>query len=144
MHTFKWSSRKSRRPVRSIADGKLFAVGQGVDGGIMLKRTLSLLLGLFVELIVIIDSKDLYNSLSTQRQSIDHSVRADVNFIRYEFEVCNADRICWVPGRLNLLDPGTKHDSPLTQSLQLLMFSGKLPFDFPELDDSNSKDQPLG
>ena len=110
----------------------------------MLKRTLSLLLGLFVELIVILDSKDLYTSLSTQRQSINRSVRADVNFIRYEFEVGNADRICWVPGRLNLADPGTKLDSPLTQSLQLLMFSGKLPFDFLELEASNSEDQPLG
>ena len=81
---------------------------------------------------------------AVQRQSIDRSVRADVNFIRDECEAGNADRICWVPGRLNLTDPGTKPHSPPTQSLQLLMFSGKLPFDFPELEASNSKDQPLG
>ena len=143
-HTVSWSSHKSKRPVRSIAAGEILAAGEAIDEGIMLKRTFSLLLDLSVELIFILDSKDLYTSLSTQRQSIDRSVRADVNYIRYQFEVGNANRICWVPGRLNLADPGTKPDSPLTQALQLLRYSGKLPFGFPELEASSSQYKPLG
>lgn len=52
-----------------------------------------------VELCIFMDSKDLYASLSTQRQSIDTSVRAEVNNIRCQFEVGNADRILWLSGR---------------------------------------------
>lgn len=93
---------------------------------------------------MVLDSKDLYTSLATQRQSVDRSVRADVNYIRYHFEVGNANRICWIPGQLNLADPGTKSDSPLTPALQLLLISGRLPFGFPELESTNSKEKPLG
>ena len=97
-----------------------------------------------MELIVVLDSKDLYTSLSTQRKSIDRSVRADVNYIRYQFEISNANRICWIPGRLNLADPGTKPDSPLIQALQLLLFSGILPFGFPQMESTSAADKPLG
>lgn len=143
-HTISWASHKSKRPVRSIAAGEILAAGEGIDEGVMLKRAYSLLLGIKAELIVVLDSKDLYTSLSTQRQSIDRSVCADVNYIRYQFEIGNADRICWIPGRLNLADPGTKPDSPLIHALQLLMFSGQLPFGFPDLEATNSKVKPLG
>ena len=110
-----------------------------------------------MDLIVVLDSKDLYTSLSTQRKSIDRSVRADVNYIRYQFEISNANRICWIPGRLNLADPGTKPDSPLIhcikglsgfdkacQALQLLLFSGILPFGFPQMESTSAADKPLG
>lgn len=143
-HTISWQSQKSRHPVRSIAAGEILAAGEAIDEGLVLKRTFALLLDMEIELVVVLDSKDLYSSLATQRKSIERSVRADVNFIQYQFETKQANRICWIPGRLNLADPGTKPDSPLVAALQLLLFSGRLPFGFPEMESACAIDKPLG
>lgn len=62
---------------------------------------LSLLLKIKVKLLVIEEFKDLYTSLSTRRNSIDRSIRADVNVIRFEYEVGNIDEMFWLPGSLN-------------------------------------------
>ena len=36
----------------------------------------------------------------------------------------------WIPGSINLADPGTKTDSNLTLSLQLLLASSAIPIDY--------------
>lgn len=108
--------------MRSTAAGEILAAGDGIDEALVLIRIYAQLLGLRVELIAVLDCKDIYTSQSTQFQSIDRSVRADANLIRYQFEVGNSDQICWISGRLNPADPGTKSDSPPTQPLELLLF----------------------
>ena len=75
-----------------------------------------------IELLNALDSKDLFETLSTCRNSIDRSIRADVSVIRYEFETHKVNRIIWIPGKLNLEDTLTKTNSPLVDPLQL-MFS---------------------
>lgn len=79
-------------------------------------------------------TRDLFNSLSTCRNSADRSIRADVNFIRYEFQSQNISSILWVPGKVNLADPYTKPNSPLTRTLQLLLSSRKIPLGLPDSD----------
>ena len=91
----------------------------------------------------VVDSKDLYSSLSTQRQSIDKSIRGDVSMIRYYFETGVLSQVVWIPGKVNLADVGTKPDSPLTTALQHCLASGTLPFDF-EKSEARSTDLPLG
>lgn len=85
-HSLSWSSYRAKRPVRSVGAAEVLAAGDGIDEGQMLTRTLSSICGVDVRLIVALDSKDLFTSLSTQRQSIDKSIRADANVIRYAFE----------------------------------------------------------
>ncbi len=96
-----------------------------------------------IYLLIVVDSKDLYNTLSTCRNATDKSIRPDVSLIRYEFETRKVNRMIWVPGKANLADPFTKPGSPLCQPLQFMMFSGELPMDF---DDAKfrSSDQYLG
>lgn len=68
-----------------------------------------------------------------KRHYVDRSARADVNYIRYEFELNNADRIYWILARLKLVDPGTEPDSPLAEALQLLRFLGNISIEFSQL-----------
>lgn len=82
-HVVSWTSHKSRGPVRSIAAGGTLAAGEAIDDGTVLKRVYSMLIDIDVELIVALDSRDLFSSLATQRKSIDRSIQSDVNFIRY-------------------------------------------------------------
>ena len=90
-YTVSWMSHKSRRPVKSIAAAEILAVGEGIDEGKMIKYALSDILGIEIKLIAVTDSKDLFNSLYTQRNATDRSVRADVNVIRFDFETKAVD-----------------------------------------------------
>lgn len=142
-HVVSWSSRKSTRPVRSVGAAEILAAGEAIDEGKTIAHAYSILLGQHVDLIIAVDSKDLFQSLSTQRNSIDKSIRADVNVIRHEFEVRNISSMIWLPGKLNFADIGTKMDSPLTLSTQLMFFTGRLPYSFPGIESCNSN-RPLG
>lgn len=93
-----------------------------------------------IPLSLIIDSEELFTSLSTMRSSIDYSIQADMNFINCEFEQNNDARITWVPANLNLTHPGTKSDIPLTTSSEHTMFYGHLDHSF---DGSESCDADL-
>lgn len=90
-HTISWLSHKSKRPVKSTAAAETLAASEAIDEGKVLKKAFSVLFGFTVPLIIVIDSKDLYTSLSTQRNSIDRSIRADVNIIRFDFEIGNVN-----------------------------------------------------
>ena len=76
------------------------------------------------------DSKDLYTSLSAQRNSIYKSILADVNVIRFEYETHAVNTVAWIPGKINPADVGTKSDSALTQTVQIMLYTGKLQQDF--------------
>ena len=78
-----------------------------------MKRAMSTLLNMPIRLMVALDSRELFSPLSTKRNSIDKSICADVNCIRYEYETRNVDEVIWIPGNVNLTDPGTKTGSPL-------------------------------
>lgn len=86
-----WSSHKAKRPVRSIGTAELLAAGEAIDEGKILASTLAVITNQPVELIIALDTKDLFSSLSSQRNPIDKSIRADVNVIRYELECGNVN-----------------------------------------------------
>lgn len=81
MHILSWLSYKSKRTVRSIGAAEFLAASEAIDGGQLLKSALSLLLGMPVPLYIIVDSRDLYISLSTRHKSIDKSIRAKLNVV---------------------------------------------------------------
>lgn len=74
---------------------------------------MSLVLGSSIPLHIVLNSKDLYTSLSTKCNSVDKYIRADVICIQSNFERRNVERIIWAPVKLNLADPGTKCDTPV-------------------------------
>lgn len=57
-----------------------------IDEEKILAKALKVLLNGDVSLRICVDSKDLWDSLTTCHKRTDKSVRADVNVIRYEFE----------------------------------------------------------
>ena len=125
-----WSLHNSKTTVRSIGAAEILAVGEAVDEGKTLKSAVSAILGINVKLLVATESKDLFNSLSTQRNSIDKLIRADVNLIRFEYETHSVNTVVWISGKCNQLDPVTKRDSPLTDGLRVMLYSLVIPIEF--------------
>lgn len=85
-HVLSRSSHKSKRPVRSIGYVEVIAAVEAIYEGNIFSRTAAAIFDTEVSLFIVLHYKYLFTFLSTLRNSIAKSVRADVNFIRYEFE----------------------------------------------------------
>lgn len=131
-HPISWVYHKSRRPVKSVASAEILAAGEAIDEGKVVVNAFNDLLGLDLDLWIAVDSKDLFSSLSTCPLAADGSIRGDVSFIRFDFFTKTISQIIQVPGSINLADPGTKTDSNLAQTLQILLVSEYIPIDFSE------------
>lgn len=129
-HFLAWSFQKSKHPVRSIFSAKILAAGEAIDEGRILAAKLTLILGLHVPLHVERDSQDPLASVSTNRNSVERSIQAECNYIRFEFERRNVARIIWVPNKLDLADPATKSVSTLCTPLQLTLLDVRLDHSF--------------
>lgn len=143
-HPLSWISHKAKRPVKSVPAAEILAATEGIDEGKTISSAYSELMCMDIKLRLCVDSKDLFTSLSTHRNSIDRSIRGDVSCIRFEFQTGAVDKISWVPGNVNLADPLTKKDSQLTDMLQLTLFSGKLCVDIDRVSETKCCEKNLG
>lgn len=142
IHIMSWASHRSRRPVRSTPAAEILAAGEALDEIVSLKNALSAMLGIKVQLAVLVDSKDLYRSLSSQRHLTDKSVRADVNSICFYHET-TVDLFGWIRGSCNPADVGTKLNSPLVETFALTAATGIIHFDL-QSKEIAPKDRSLG
>ena len=143
-HPISWISHKSKRPVKSVPAAEVIAAAEAIDDAKTVAATYSEVLSMDVRVKLCVDSKDLFTSLSTQRNSVDRSIRGDVASIRFEYQVGNVSDIIWIPGKTNLADALTKTDSPLTSALILTLFSGKLSIDYSESESKSSINRNYG
>lgn len=126
-HPILWASHLSKRPVKSSASVEFLAASAAIDEGKVLANAYQRFLQTAVELFVVVDSKDLFHSLSTNRAPEETSIAADIQLMRCNFGTRRVNRLVWIPGRLNLADPLTKTDSLPSDVLQLMFFSGLIP-----------------
>ena len=143
-HAVSWISHKSKRPVKSVPAAEILASSEAIDEAKGIAHAYSEILNIDVRVHLCVDSKNLFTSLSTQRNSVDRSIRGDVACIRFEFQVGNLDQITWIPGKTNLADALTKRDSPLTDALQLTLFSGLLNISYEECAETKSAEKNYG
>lgn len=109
----------SKRPVKSVPAAKTLAALEGIDESDIIAHGYQQLLRVFINVRVFVGSRDLFTSLSIQRNSIDRSIRSDFAYVQCEFQVRSVDMITWVPGKPNLADVLTMPDILLTEALQL-------------------------
>lgn len=76
-HILSWSSHKAKRPVRSIRVAEVLGSGKAIYERKKVAQTASLVFEMDIPLYAALDSKDLFTSLSTQRNRIFKSIRAD-------------------------------------------------------------------
>lgn len=62
-HTSSWIYHKSKRPLKSVGVAEILAAGEAIDERKMLRPTLSKLLSVEIDFMLIVDSCDLFNSL---------------------------------------------------------------------------------
>lgn len=107
--------------VKSIGTAEMFAAGEAIDECKMISWNLLVICNTTIPLVIPLDSRDPFTSLSTQRNRAEKSICCDVNVERHEFQRKFIDHISWIPDMENLPEPGTKRDSPLIDVLPVIM-----------------------
>lgn len=129
-YTLSWYSHKSKRPIKSIGSAEILEAGEAIDDGKTLCHALESFSKMNIALTFAVDSKDLFNTLTTCRNATDKSILGDASVICYEFESQIISSMVWIPGKSNLADALTKQNSALTNVLHSLLDSGRLPLSF--------------
>lgn len=124
-----WISHQSRRPVKNVPAAENLAATEGIDESKLIASAYKQLLNIGIRVKIVVDSKDLFTSLATQRNSINRSTSSDVACTRYEFQVGWVDEISWIQGKLNLADVLKKPDSPLREASRLVQYTRRLQVD---------------
>lgn len=91
-----------------------------------------------------VDSKDLLTSLSTQLNLINRSISGDGACILSGFQIENVERIMWIPCNVKLADVVIKKNSPLSEALQLTLFTGRLNLSIENVAETKSTEKQLG
>lgn len=75
-------SRKACRPFLSTTASKHSAASKALDEIVLLRRGLERLYETVLSMMFLVDTKDLYHSMSTQINATDRSVQTEVNSVR--------------------------------------------------------------
>lgn len=97
-----------KKACRSAGAAEILAASGVIDKGKILKAEISKIVNGTGPLSNGINSKELYSSLSTRRKSIDKSIRAVVNVIRFEYEGGDVSVMCWPDGSAALIELDNK------------------------------------
>lgn len=104
------------------------AAFEKIESLVPLRQVIQLALGRPVESWLLADSKDLYSTLTTQRNSVDKSVRGAVNFIIIVIQA-KPDFMGWIPGSCSPAYIGSKQNNSLTNATTLILATGSIPVD---------------
>lgn len=74
------------RKAKIFDANEILAAGITINEGVVLVKGYVVLLDMHIDLVLTLDSLDLLDSLSTSKTSLDLSIRADRNVIRYDLE----------------------------------------------------------
>lgn len=125
-------------PEKSVGAAKILPASEGFDEGKVLLEVATILFGTAVELIVFLDSMDLFISLYTQKHAGDPYIPPIVETIRFVYETNGIDEAFWLPGSPNLADPRKKTDNPLIQPIHKIFVVVSLPLTYGGLNLDNA------
>lgn len=107
-HTIGFVSRTQRQRTQSSAAAETLAAVLSFGHASLLQDSYAELTGKTIPITLVVDSRGLHASFSTEHHPRDPSMLADVAFLRDTYFSGHVDVIAWVPGTSNPADPLTK------------------------------------
>lgn len=121
-HPLIWSSHKQKKILYSSFGADILAAADADDRGYHLKSIYaSLFPDRFVRHELIVDSKLLFETITTLHQSEDYRLRKIVTRLRDTFESKELNSIKWISGSANYANVLTKHKLPLSLKLNSML-----------------------
>lgn len=125
-----WVSTKQKRISHSSYGAEILACAEADDRGYYLKMGLrSLFPKANMRNEITIDSRGLYDTISTLHEGCEYSLRQTVQRIRDSFESGKVDVIRWDRGSSNVADALPKRNYKLWKDLKVICYTGCLPAD---------------
>ena len=126
-HIVDWASSKQRRVCHSSYGAEILACADADDRGYNLKIALtSLFPHAFFRHVLNVDSKGLYDTITTLHEGRDYRLRQTVQRIRDSFEPGELDVLRWIQGVVNMSDALTKRNPVSFRMLNRIACSGTL------------------
>ena len=128
-HPLAWSSRKQTRVCRSATAAEILAVNEGEELGTLLCEALQRVCCKRIPHELNIDSRSLYEAMSTQHELKDFRMCEAAQSLRSSFETGEVAVLRWIAGRNNPADALTKRSPSTGELLSTMSCSGRLMLD---------------
>ena len=130
-HVLDWSSQKQRRASNSTYGAEILACVDADDRGFHLKQAFHSLFPMKpLRHILNVDSRCLYDTVTTLHEGKEYRLRQTIQRIRNSFESTELDILRWIPGPANISDALTKRKLQLYATLNKICTTGRLLVNF--------------
>jgi len=125
-----WTSSKQRRVSHSSYGAEILACADADDRGFHLKKCLqSFAPTTPLKHVLHVDSRALYDTITTLHEGKEYRLRQTVERIRNSFESKELDVLRWIPGNINIADALTKRNIAMHRLLNKVAVDGSLCID---------------
>ena len=129
-HPIDWTSHKQHRVSYSSYGAEILAAATADDRGFYFKDSINRLFPhVLTKHELFLDSKCLFDTITTLHESHEYRLRPTVQRIRNSFESNELERMRWIPGRINVADALTKRSTALIMILNDICSSGYVDID---------------
>lgn len=127
-HLIDWASLKQRRVSYSSYGAEILACTEADDRGFNMKMALQSITqdNKRIPHVLNIDSKGLYDTITTLHEGREYRLRQTVQRIRDSFESGELDTLKWVQGIANIADALTKRNTTMHRTLNRIASTGRL------------------
>ena len=129
-HALDWTSHRQNRVCRSAAAAEIMSIAEAEERASGFCIALRRVTNLPIQMELNVDSRSLYDTITTQRESDNFRVRQAVQALRESFEAGEIDTMRWISGKSNPADTLTKRSSSTSRLLNEMMRTGRLQLDF--------------
>ena len=129
-HPLGWLSHKQSRVARSSSAAEILAIVEAEEFGGAIRLALEMICNRKVPHEVNVDSKALFDTITTQHETKDFRLRQAVSTLRERYEVGDISTLRWIAGKANPADALTKRGATTSNLLNTMCSTGKLSVDF--------------
>ena len=129
-HPIAWTSHKQKRICRSASAAEIMSIAEAVDFGYAIRTAIEKIAGRALTFELNVDSRSLFETITTQHESKDFRLRQAVQSIRHAFERGEISTLRWIPGKKNPADALTKRNAATSPLLNEMVSTGRLYLDY--------------
>ena len=125
-HPIAWTSHKQKRICRSSTAAEILAIAEADDFGAAIKQAVHRIMDYAMPLQLNINSRSLWDHMTTQHDTHDFRLRQAVRVLRESFERNDINLMRWVSGKSNPADALTKRNPSTAPLLDEMTSTGRL------------------